>query len=82
MQHVQLHATFFSCIGQVAKDNFSTSDTRTHKIHHNLDLEEVTTFPLIIFFVLGHGGYTQMSFSPRTPKLGVPKFLKLRLLQL
>jgi len=26
MQHVQLHATFFSCIRQVAKDNFSTSD--------------------------------------------------------
>jgi len=26
MRHVQLHATFFSCIRQVAKDNFSTSD--------------------------------------------------------
>jgi hypothetical protein len=25
MQHVQLHVTFFSCIKQVAKDNFSTS---------------------------------------------------------
>jgi len=25
MQHVQLHARFFSCIRQVAKDNFSTS---------------------------------------------------------
>jgi hypothetical protein len=29
--------------------------THTHKTHHGLDLGEVTTCPLIILFVLGHG---------------------------
>jgi len=43
--------------------------TQTHKIHHNLDLREVTTFPLIVFFVHGHEGNIQMSFCPWTPKL-------------
>jgi hypothetical protein len=42
--------------------------TRTHKIHHGLDLGEATTFPLIVFYVLGHGTSTQMSFCPRTLK--------------
>ncbi len=42
--------------------------TRTYKIHHGLDLGEATTFPLIIFYVLGHGANTQMSFCPETPK--------------
>ncbi len=42
--------------------------TRTHKIHHGLDLGEATTFTLIIYFVLGHGANTQMSFCPMTPK--------------
>jgi len=27
MQHVQLHATFFSCIKQVAKDKISSSES-------------------------------------------------------
>jgi hypothetical protein len=45
-------------------------------------LGEATTFPLIIFFVLGHGDCTQMSFCPRTPKLGIPKFPKLGFLWL
>jgi hypothetical protein len=45
--------------------------TRTHKTHHGPDLGEATTFPLIIFFVLGHEANTQMSFCPKTPKLGV-----------
>jgi hypothetical protein len=43
--------------------------TQTHKTHHNLDLGEVTTFPLIVFFVHGHGGNIQMSFCPWTPKI-------------
>ncbi len=43
--------------------------TRTHKTHHNLDLREATTFPLIVYFVPGHGTSTQMSFCPKTPKL-------------
>jgi hypothetical protein len=38
--------------------------TWTHKNHHNLDLGEATIFPLIIFFVPGHGAYTQMLFCP------------------
>jgi hypothetical protein len=56
--------------------------TQTHKTHHELDLGEATTFPFIIFFVSGHGGNTQMSFCPATPKLRIPKFSKLGLSQL
>jgi hypothetical protein len=40
-------------------------------------LGQATTFPLIIFFVLGHMANTQMSFCLGTPKLGISKFLKL-----
>jgi hypothetical protein len=50
---------------------------RTHKTQHNLDLGEATTFSLIQFFVTNHKGCIQMSFFPRTPKLGVLKFPKL-----
>ncbi len=32
------------------------------------NLKEATTFPLIIFFVFGHGASTQMSFCPEIPK--------------
>jgi hypothetical protein len=32
-------------------------------------LGEATTFPLIVYFVLGHGTNTQMSFCPWTPKI-------------
>jgi hypothetical protein len=53
--------------------------TQTHKTHHDLNLEEATTFPLIVFSMINHGGYIQMSFCPKTPKLGVPKFSKLGL---
>jgi hypothetical protein len=42
--------------------------TQAHKIHHNSDLGEATTFSLIVFFMLSHGAYTQMSFCPETPK--------------
>jgi hypothetical protein len=51
--------------------------TQIHKIHHNLDLGETTTFPLIVFSMLGHRVCTQMSFflgfpngSPENPKVG------------
>jgi len=55
--------------------------TRIHKTHHSSDLGEATTFPLIVvFFMLGHGTYTHMSFCLKTPKLGVSKFSKLGLL--
>ncbi len=36
----------------------SHEQTWTHKTHHSLDLGEVTTFPLIVFFLLGHGANT------------------------
>jgi hypothetical protein len=42
--------------------------TRTHKTHHGLHLKEATTFPLIVYYVPGHGTNTQMSFCPETPK--------------
>jgi hypothetical protein len=53
--------------------------TWIHKTHHGPNLGEATTFPLIVFFVLGHGPYTQMSFCPGTPNLRILKFLKLGL---
>ncbi len=46
----------------------SHKETRTHKIHHSPDLEEATTFPLIVYFVPGHGIDTQMSFCLETLK--------------
>jgi hypothetical protein len=45
-----------------------------------LGLGEATTFPIIIFYVFGHEANTQMSFCLKTPKLGVPKFMKIRTL--
>jgi hypothetical protein len=32
-----------------------------------MDLGEATTFPFIIFYVINHKGYTQMSFCPESP---------------
>jgi hypothetical protein len=46
----------------------SHGQTQTHKTHHDLDLGEATTFPLIVYFVLGHGTNSQMSFRLETPK--------------
>jgi hypothetical protein len=54
--------------------------TWTHKIHHGPKLGETTTFPFIVFSVISHGGYIEMSFCLETRKLGVPKFSKLGLL--
>jgi hypothetical protein len=56
--------------------------TQTHKTHHGPNLREVTTFPLIVFSMLGHGACTQMSFCLETPNLKVLKFPKLGLLRL
>jgi hypothetical protein len=57
----------------------SHGQTRTYKTHHGLDLGEATTFPLIVYFVLGHKTSTQMSFvlglpsvSPEIPTIGTP----------
>jgi hypothetical protein len=57
----------------------SHGQTWIHKIHHDLDLTEATTFPIIIFFVPSHGAITQISFCLETPKLRVLKFSKLGL---
>ncbi len=56
--------------------------TWIHKIQHDLNLGEVTTFALIILFVLSHGTSTQMSFLFQNSQVGVPKFLKLGFPQL
>jgi hypothetical protein len=58
----------------------SHEHTWMSKTHHGLDLGETITFPIIVFFVISHRGYIQMSFCPRTPNLGVPKISKLGLL--
>ncbi len=50
--------------------------TQTHKTHHDPDLGEATTFPLILLFVINHEGYIQMSFCPETPTLGLPQLWK------
>jgi hypothetical protein len=42
--------------------------TQIHKTHHDLDLGEAITFPLIIYFVSGHETSTQMSFCLGSPK--------------
>jgi hypothetical protein len=60
----------------------SHGQTRTHKIHHGLNLGEATTFPFIVYFMPGHGTNTQISFyletpkwSPEIPKVGTPATL-------
>jgi hypothetical protein len=46
----------------------SHRQTQTHKTHHNPDMGEATTFPLIVYYVPLHEGHIQMAFSPKTPK--------------
>jgi hypothetical protein len=46
----------------------SHGQTWTHKTHHGSDLGEATTFPLIVYYVPGHGTSTQMAFCPDTPE--------------
>jgi hypothetical protein len=41
---------------------------QTHKIHHDLDLGEATTLPLIVYFVPLHEAHIQMTFCLETPK--------------
>jgi hypothetical protein len=50
-----------------------TSHEHTHiyKTHHGPYLGEATTFPLIVFSMLGHEGCTQMSFRPKFSKIGI-----------
>jgi hypothetical protein len=51
----------------------SHGQTWIHKIHHNLDLGEATTFPLIVYSMPDHETSTQMSFCPETPIPKIPK---------
>ncbi len=60
--------------------HMSYMHTWTHKIHHGLNLGKVTTFSHIVFFVIRHKDYIQMSFCPKTPKLKILKFPKLNFL--
>jgi hypothetical protein len=39
-----------------------------HKTHHNSDLGEVTTFPLIVYYVPLHEAHIQVAFWPGNPK--------------
>jgi hypothetical protein len=57
---------------------FQTNHRQTwiHKIHHSLDLGEATTFPLIVYSVLGHGASTKWQFIPRLPS-GSPEILRI-----
>jgi len=49
--------------------------TQTHKTHHGTDLEEATTFPLIVYYVVAHEAHMQMAFCPGTPS-GSPEIAK------
>jgi len=41
---------------------FSHGHTQPHMTHHDFDLGETTTFPLIVFSMISSRGCTQMSF--------------------
>jgi hypothetical protein len=54
--------------------------TQSYKTHHSPNLKEATTFRLIIFSLISHGGYIQISFCLRTPKIlkiGIPGTLEI-----
>jgi hypothetical protein len=57
--------------------------TQTHKTHHVLDLEEATTFPLIIYSMPNNGTSTQCHFVSRLPSgnLEIPKIRALATLE-
>jgi len=46
----------------------SHGQIRIHKTHHDPDLGEATTFPLIVDFVPFHKAHIQMTFCFGTPK--------------
>jgi hypothetical protein len=84
--HTDLHKPNNKLVCYWLVHNWSTFNTQMnhlqtqiHKTHHNPNLREATTFPLIVFYVPNHRASSQMSFCPRTPKLEIPKFLKLGL---
>jgi hypothetical protein len=82
---MDMHKTHTRWLG----DNWSTFGVRTsqgqhkHKTHHGPDLREATTFPLIIYYVAGHGTHIQMAFFLGTPsgsleiaQVGTPAILE------
>jgi len=65
----------FLVLGQ-ATSNTDTLDSPWPK------LREATTFPLIVYFVAGHGAYIQMVFLSHDSRVGVPKVRQMGLPQL
>jgi len=59
----------------------SRGQLRIHKIHHDLDLGEATTFPHIVYFAPLHEAHIQM-VSSRDSQRGVLKSPRLELLHL
>jgi hypothetical protein len=55
----------------------SHGQTWTHKTQHGLDLGEATTFPLIVYYVLGHETTPKCHFVPGLPS-GTPEIPKVR----
>jgi hypothetical protein len=55
----------------------SHGHTRTHKTCHDMDLGEATTLPLILFSIISHKSYIQMSFS-LGPQVESLKILEIR----
>ncbi len=52
----------------------SHKQTWTHKTHHDPDLGEITTFPLIVYYVPLHEAHIQMAFLSQDSQVRVPKF--------
>jgi hypothetical protein len=79
--HVDRHKPNNKLVSAELEHFWCTDEPRAntdHKIHHGPNLGEATTFPLIVYFVHGHGANTQMSFcleSPKIPKIGTPTTL-------
>jgi hypothetical protein len=69
--HMYLYKINNKLVNVKSKHSWCMDDhgqARTHKTHHDLDLGEAITFPLIVFSMLGHWANTQMLFCSRTPK--------------
>jgi len=47
----------------------SHEQTRIHKTHHDLDLREAITFPLIVYYVPLHEAHIQMTCDPEITKI-------------
>jgi hypothetical protein len=53
----------------------SLGHTQTQKIHHNPNSRKATTFPVTIFSMISHGGYTQILKIETPDTLEAHKFL-------